>query len=292
MGEAAQLIAKNVKKINDTKEQCESDDADIKKFMKNLKFKGYKLEIKQVPYPRTVCVAEECKRYVNVGVSGLKNTVYPQICHDRCNCVSGVPVETTNNEKLRGCRAMSAGYCTQCGHDYRFHMHITYTADVVEKEFVSEEVKKMIDKKSRIKAEKEAFIAELERSIKELDDEKNFIYDGASYFGVFLKKNALIPYNDSFSEYLDMLIKDEEAKEELIRDDKRIEQLRKDKKEYEERKNVIMKNIASGAKDKNEVLPKEKIEEIKQKLCSLKHNGRTLNEALGIVLLQSWHFQQ
>ncbi len=285
MGEAAQLIAKNVKKINDTKEQCESDDADIKQFMTNLKFKGYELEITKLPYPRTVCTDEDCKRYVNIGESGERNTIYPQICHHHCG-LSGVPVQTTNNEQLRGCAAMDGDKCcrTGCGHDYRLHMHITYTAELKEKEFLSKEVQEKIDTKSSLKAKKEAFIAELETRKKELEEENEIIYESASIFGVFLNENALIPYNDSFSEYLDMLIKEEEAKEDVIIDRKRIEQLKKDKKAYEERKNVIMKNIESGIKDKNEVIPLEKVEEMRKKLCSLKHNGKTLNEALGIVI--------
>ncbi len=216
------------------------------------------------------------------------------------------------------------------------------------KEFVSVEVRiqnKIRRENSDLISKKEA----LERSIKEFEEKKKFIYEFASYFGVFLKENALIPYNDSFSEYLDMLIKDEETKERFIRDDKRIEQMKKDKQTYEKKKEIIMRNITSGSKGKNEVIPIEKIyndsfseyldmlikdeetkerfirddkrieqlkkdkqtyekekeiimrnitsgskgknevipiekiEEMKQKLFSLKHNGRTLNEALGIV---------
>ena len=91
----------------------------------------------------------------------------------------------------------------------------------------------------------------------------------------------MIAYNDSFSEYLDMLIREEEAKEEVIRDDKKIEQMKKDKRTYETKKDVIVDTITSGSKDKNDVIPIEKIYEMRQKLCSLKHNGKTLKEALG-----------
>lgn len=92
-----------------------------------------------------------------------------------------------------------------------------------------------------------------------------------------------------------MLIREEEAKEDLIRDDKKIKQLKNDKQAYEERKNVITKNITdaitSGSKDKKEVIPIEKVEQMRQTLCSLKYNGKTLSEALGKVHLQNWHFK-
>ena len=282
MGQAAQLIKMNMKIINDAKEQCKMADADIKTFQQKLKFKAMTLDIERLSYPMTVCAAEGCKKYVNVGESGVRDTVYPQICHGHCS-LSGVAVETTNNEQLRSCRAMSGGKCRECGHDYRFHMHITYTTTLVEKEFLSKGVQNIITEKSDLKSQKEAFVAELERSMKELEKENEFIYESASFFGVFLKENALIAYNDSFNEYLDMLIREEEGKKKEIRDDQKINQMKKDKQTYEEKKKVIEDNIASGCKDKNEVIPLEKVDQIRRKLCSLKHNGGTLNEALGIV---------
>ena len=108
-------------------------------------------------------------------------------------------------------------------------MHITYNTDLVEKEFLSDDAQKKIKEKSDLKSQKESFILELERSIKELKNEKKFIYDCASYFGVFLKENAMIAYNDSFSEYVNMLLREEEAKERMIRDDKKIQKMKQDK---------------------------------------------------------------
>ena len=121
------------------------------------------------------------------------------------------------------------------------------------------------------------------KDIKELKSEKDYIYESASYFGVFLKKNALIPYNDSFADYLDMLIKEEECKEKKIRDYKKIERMKREKKTYEEKKRVIMGNLASSDGSSHEVISAE-IHERKDKLCSLPHNGKSLKIALGIVV--------
>ena len=289
MGQAVQLIEMNLKKINNVKDQCKTFDADIKSFQADLKFNAFELAITQLDYPKTVCADENCKKYVNIGQSRERNTIYQQICHNHCY-LRGVPVETTNNDQLRSCRAMSGGNCQHCGHNYIVHMHITYTATLKEKEFLSEDAQKKIKEKSDLKSQKEVFMAELEKSIKELEDEKKFIFECASFFGVFLKENAMIAYNDSFSEYLDMLIKEEEAKEKVIRDQKKIDKMKEDKKTYEAKKDIIEKNITTGSKDKNEVIPIGKIYEMRQKLCSLKHNGKTLKDALGIVYLKSCHF--
>ena len=142
---------------------------------------------------------------------------------------------------------------------------------------------KNINEKSSMKGKKQAFIDELTKRIKEYEEEKKFIFDCASHFGVFLKENAMIPFNDSVSEYLDMLIRDEEHMEVAIRDYRRITQLRKDKQTYEQRKRIIEENIksSSGGKRIPTFIPIETINKMREDLCSLPHNGRTLREALG-----------
>ena len=284
MGEAVDLINRNLKAIDDEREKCRAVDADIEAFEAQLKFKGFDLTIKRLDYPMTVCAAEECKRYEFIGESRERNTIYAQICHDHCNIRA--PVETTNNEQLRGCAAMSDGKCTRpkCRHDFRVHMHITYKTTVVEEEFLSKETQKRIMEKKDGKSKKEAFIDELEKKIKKLEEEKDYIYDCASHFGIFLKENALIPYNDSFGAYLDMLIKEEEDKEKEIRDNKKIEKMKKEKKTYEQKKIVIMKNIESSAGDNNKVFSAEEIYRMKDKLCALEHNGESLRKSLGTVM--------
>lgn len=150
-------------------------------------------------------------------------------------------------------------------------------------EFLSPERQKLIREKKVLKSLEEALIAELEKKIKELNDEKDFIYECASHFYVFLKENALIPYNDSFADYLEMLIKEEESKEKKIRDDRKIEKMKMEQKTYEEEKKVIMGTLASNAGSNHEVTATD-IHKRKDKLCSLKNNGETLKIAVGKVL--------
>ena len=284
MGQAVELIEKNLKKIKDAQDQCQVYNADIKSFQAQVNFKGYDLEINQLTYPMTVCAHLDCKRYVTIGTSGEQNTIYDQVCHDRCNLKTRC--EVTNNEQLRVCAAMDGnGICKYCHHDFRVHMHMYYTTTVVETECLSKDAQSKIKETTDLVSQKELFMAETEKKIKEYEEEKKYIFECASFFGAFLKQNAMIAYNDSFSEYLDMLIKDEKAKENAIRDDKKIEQMEKDKRTYKEKKGIILNSIETGA-DKDEILPIEKIYEMRQKLCSLKHNGKSLRDALGIVDLR------
>ena len=45
----------------------------------------------------TVCAAEKCKTYANVGEENVRRPVYSQICHNHC-FLSEVSIETMNNE--------------------------------------------------------------------------------------------------------------------------------------------------------------------------------------------------
>ena len=147
----------------------------------------------------------------------------------------------------------------------------------------SSKIQAEIKQRTSVKEQKEALIRELKKQIKENKEEREFIYKCASHFGAFLKQNAMIPYNDSFGDYLDMLIKEEEAKEKAIRDDNRIVQLKKDKDSYVEQKKAIIEQTSSSREGEGNVIQIQKIYEMKDQLCSLKHNGKTLKTALGTV---------
>merc|ERR1711892_544550 len=90
--------------------------------------------------------------------------------------------------------------CWKCEHSYKQHMHVTYTTQVVEKEFLSEEVQREIKSKENFKAKKDALVDELTNTIEELEDEKKYIMTSGTKFGSFLKNNSMVAYNDSFKE--------------------------------------------------------------------------------------------
>ena len=280
MVEAVELIQMNLKRLGITKELCKNDDDRIRKLQEILHFKGYERVVTKLDYPITVCADEKCKEYQYVGKSRERQIIYKTVCHDHCK-VKGVPIETTNNEQLYRCTAMVDGNCTNCQHNYKLHMHMTYTTTIREKTFLSDNVQEEINKITEMKGKKEALTRELEKQMKENVEERDFIYTCASHFGAFLKQNAIILYNDVFSDYLDMLINEEEDKENEIRDDERIKQLRKEKVSYEEKKKVIIELTSEELSEGTHVI--QKILEMKVLLCALKHSGKTLKTALGTL---------
>ena len=280
MGEAVELIDKNSKEIEKLKALCKADDDEIQKFNERLNFKGFERRRNQLTYPRTVCTHQDCTEYKLIGKSKHRETIYKQICHEPCYDVKGIPVETTNNQQLYHCRAMDNGRCRHCKHDYRVHMHMTYTTSLVETTFLSDDAQKEINDLNNLKEKKQKLLDVLEKRIEEYTEEKEILYKCFSHFGAFLKQNAMIAFNDSCSEYLDMQIKDEQTKEEVDKD--RIAQLMEDKRTYEEKKQIIMREMSSADSEGKDIQTGT-IYKMKKELCSLKRNGNYLKEAIGTV---------
>ena len=276
MAEAVELIDRNSKEIEKLKNEWRGDEDEIQKVQEKLRFKGLKRKRKYLDHAITVCTHQDCREYKLIGKSKRQETIYSQICHDPCR-LKGIPSETTNNVQLYYCHAMAYGKCKRCRHEYRDHMHLTYTTSLEEATFFSDAVQKEINDLTGVKEKKQKIIDKLKKRIEELQGEKKILYRCASHFGAFLKTNAMIPYNDSFSDYHDMLIKEEQAKEN--RDKARITQLIKDKGAYEMKKEAIIKSSPAHSKE----IQIEKMYEIRNQLCSLKHNGEDLKEALGTV---------
>ena len=92
-------------------------------------------------------------------------------------------------------------------------MHVTYVVHIEEKEFLLNDTQKKINAKKTKKEKQEELIRELELRSRELTKEKAEIFECVVTFGVFLKKNAIVPFNDTFVDYMDMLIYDEQSKD-------------------------------------------------------------------------------
>ena len=59
---------------------------------------------------------------------------------------------------------------------------------------------------------KQTLCADFKRKIQELNDEKTQILKACAQFGLFLKENSIIPYNDAMMGYLNLMIKLEKEK--------------------------------------------------------------------------------
>ncbi|XP_054761933.2 uncharacterized protein LOC129268409 [Lytechinus pictus] len=275
LAEVAKTINHNLDAARETKTKIGLADTEIDSLKEDLKFNGYDVEQKELGHPMTVCTAPECIKYVPIGQTKVQNTVYQTICHDHCY-LEGVPVETTGNEQLQECLAMTNGECRSCSHSYMQHMHMTYQLEVIEKEFLSQEIQDQINKICDTRTQKEAFIAEINKKVGELKEEQKIIMGTGAKFGSFLKAHALITYNDAVGDYLDMSIKQEEVKPDEIRDEGLLETLRQMKDEYHQQREILDNAMDKGSSEN--IKTPEQVRELQEKLFKLPHFGATLKK--------------
>ncbi|XP_041472269.1 uncharacterized protein LOC121421583 [Lytechinus variegatus] len=275
LAEVGNAINHNLDAAKEIKAKIGHADTEMISLRKELKFKGYDLERKELGYPRTVCAAPECVKYVPVGQTKVQNTVYETICHPHCY-LEGVPIETTGNPQLAKCWAMTNQYCRICTHSYQQHMHLTYEIQLKEKEFLSTQAQQQLNAIHDTKTKKEAFINEINKKVEELKAEQKIIMATGAKFGSFLKANALITYNDAVEEYLEMCIKQEKAKPVTLRKESVLENMTKMKEEYKKQIEILDNAIAGGANEN--IKTPEQVKEFQEDLFKLKHFGGTLRK--------------
>ena len=165
-------------------------------------------------------------------------------------------------------------------------MHLTYDIQIVEKEFLSEEIQEQIQAKGDLKAQEEAFKQELDAKLEELKDEEECIIRTAAKFGSILKANALLPYNDAVGDYLDMCIEHEEMKPEEIRNHALLSTMQHIKEDYDCQRNILDKST-SMANGEDIDIPVQ-VMKLQSDLFQLKHFGKTLRAIFdGISITKS-----
>ncbi len=282
MAEVAKTIQENMQAAKDAMEQINLHARGMTDLENNLKFAGVDLVREELPFPMTVCAHSKCVENVAVGKANIQKVNYKQICHDHCT-LSGIPTETTNDARLQGCGCISGTTCHECGHHYTYHMHLTYNLEKVSKVFISDDVQKKIMAKKTEKEQKEEFKRQIDVKLCELQDEEKTILQVSAKYGAFLKDNAIIPYNDAVGDYLDIVIKHEEDKNEILRNKDLLQRLRKLRAEYEKEKQILDKAMRSGT-----TTTPEQIMELQQQLFDLKHFGKTLKDIFeGISISRS-----
>ena len=141
---------------------------------------------------------------------------YKQLCHPHCH-LEGIDVDAIGAQGLIRWWAIKNGKCHQCGHMWNQHMHLRYELIQVTKPIISKAVE---GRMAEVKTEKEKMVIykkELDDKIKEFQKEHDDILQMSAQFGAFLKKNAIIPYNDAVADYLDFYIQEERQKDARIR---------------------------------------------------------------------------
>jgi len=238
------------------------------------------LQTKPLNYPRTVCTAQKCVKHISVG--GVQKIDYMHHCHPHCN-LTGVQTNIVNCVALQQCAAMNQFHsCKHCGCSWSVHMHITYECTQVQTQIVDEAVERQIkDKATKIETTQQ-HLQSLQDRINKLEDEKRLVAEVSAQFGCFLKHNAIAPFNDAMSDYLEHLIQVERGKISAGGDRNNLAGLEKMKSMYEEEVKMLEKAINDPTSYIN-VPSAEKIKKLYDDLCRLEITGPMLKDVMNVA---------
>jgi len=235
------------------------------------------IEMKQLPYPRTVCTSERCTEIVNYQGKGEVN--YIKHCHEHCY-LSNVTVNTVGHPILKGCAAIWNGdSCSICKCSYTAHMHVRVEY-IKSKSMVIDQTK--VDE---IKSTEDAIkvindkIAQMKDYAKEYEDEYKVIQDISSKFAYLLTSNSTTPYNRYLEPYLDLLMEEELKKVNNIPNYSRdeYEALKKMKESHQENVRILTHAIQTNVVSD---VTLDDIFKYKDQLVALKHTGQQFAQML------------
>ncbi|KAL4878023.1 hypothetical protein BJY04DRAFT_221595 [Aspergillus karnatakaensis] len=250
-----------------------------------LRVKVSTVAIKPIDKPSTTCHDKECIRPVGTNSWGrdgkqVMTTVFQSMCHSPCY-LTGIQVENLGHPKLQGCSAMEGETCKVCKHSWKVHLHVDYEQVVGTSEVDDPTIVDMLSANADFADMKRTAIAVKEVRIEELQSELQELTSAAAQFSVFLRRNAIMPYNDATLEHLDRAIEEEKGKVAVGGSRDRLEQLCQYRQQYEKEVEILDEYMNEG--ENSRILDRKGIEVLVQRLHSLKHYGQSLKD-MGTVV--------
>lgn len=115
----------------------------------------------------------------------------------------------------------------------------------------------------------------MNKAIKEYNEEQKIITECCVTFASFLKVNAILPFNDTIKDYIQMNINEEEKIAAITNDYTQVKSLRKQLSIYEKERSILEKNLESGGAAP--ITPKD-IKNLENKLIKLPHFGNSIKD--------------
>ncbi|XP_021951832.2 uncharacterized protein LOC110848817 [Folsomia candida] len=282
MAEVTRNIQLNIAMQQDLIEQVENSQQSKEELSRNLVLKEYEIRMRQLAEPRTVCTAVKCVDFVEIG--GMKETNYRSHCHESCGTGKEKHFKIVNivgHKKLKNCSAFNSnGSCKSCGCSWKDHMKITYETELIEKDIpdVAKQIELISKENSIRKIEK--FIENIGTCIEELSQEQEEITKASVEFAKFLRLNAITPYNNAMAGYIAHFIHVEKNKLATAGggNPKVLEGLLEMQANYEKQMEVLEE--AMQQPDCGPPLTPEELDQLVQRLYTMKHNGKLLMEMM------------
>ncbi|GBG93402.1 hypothetical protein CBR_g68530 [Chara braunii] len=281
LGDISRLIQLNKQMMEEKMNEDLSSTNHISELRQQLFVPAVDLEYRKLDHPHTVCAANAHRDIVMV--AGVAKYDYKTRCHTPCY-LTNVDVETTNNPALRRCAAMgSGGNCNSCGCSWTVHMHVLTETKLIKIEQRDASIQERIKTVEDAKEEHQRNIQQMKERSKKLDEEQKAISKTLARFAVFLKCNAITPYNDSTLGYLNHLIDEEmNLRAAGAKNAEILNGLIKMKASYEEEVKILTTAMLdrSAVVDSSVFISAEEIQNNIQQLFALEINGPKIKQAM------------
>ncbi|XP_054166279.1 uncharacterized protein LOC128963777 [Oppia nitens] len=175
-------------------------------------------------------------------------------------------------------------YCQTCGHSYMVHLHVNYETRKIKTKRRDEAKYALITSDEEARDAQRDKVNELMDRQKLLAEESKIINECMAMFAVFLKHNALTPFNDAFMDYVEHLIRDEEQNNRLVSGVKQqsVKQLKDMLEQYKHERDSILDAMKKG--DNYKTVTLEDIDNCVNRLNKLPINGKKIQELMQMQL--------
>ncbi|KAH6678225.1 hypothetical protein B0J14DRAFT_582210 [Halenospora varia] len=274
MADISQLIKTNIAVCDDKIQELQDHRLGGDQLRKRLHLQKVQLKAETLAKPRTVCKDQDCTEFKDDG-NGEGNvvTIYKTHCHKICY-LTDVKADQVAHPGLIHCAAFKGtNTCSTCGHHWQQHMHVLYELKEHTGTVTDTEIERQLKTHASDVQLKQTAIRELQQMIQEYKSEHEQIRKAAAQFGMFLKKFSITAYNDKTVEYLQSLIKDEEAKIRVGGNSKKLRALQEDLKKHQETIKILEDNMKQNA---TVILDEKGVNRVILQLYGLKHFGNQL----------------
>jgi GTPase SAR1 family protein len=278
MADISQCIKTNIAVLEDDVRLLQDARLTGDKLRQKLNPEMWLLRKKTTTMPRTVCQEQGCVEFKDDGSGKTMIAEYPKPCHPVCYLTT-VRKEVKAHGELLHCAAFSGNEtCQQCGHHWTYHLHILYEIEKYKTRIKDLTVEQQIKQHASDVALKQAAIEDRKKLMEEWQKEHKQIQEAAAKFGLWMKANSILPYNDATIAYLNILIEAEQAKVDAggMGNRKVLADLEEDKRKHQELVAVLTESMKDTGKFQR--IDQGKIQRIIQSLYNLKHFGKNLEQ--------------
>ncbi|KAI1134647.1 hypothetical protein F5Y05DRAFT_406417 [Hypoxylon sp. FL0543] len=284
IADIADIIERTIKLNQQEVEDLKSEKDNRAVLEKSRWYSRIDIEVERLPKPRTVCKNSACVDMKEVG--GVRRPIYKSICHDGCS-VRGVQEEVVGHMNLIQCRTFGGlPLCRRlrCGHHWQEHMHMYFSQAERVTQAIDQDVEAKLDSQKSIVDVKAEAVSSRRAKIITFQKELKEIRNAAAHFGLFLRRNCIVAYNDAMIRYLDELIKEEQQTIAFHKsnnvpadtNEARLGDLERSRREYQERIKLLEERTKDSTKAK--ALDEKGVEDFINKLYDLPNWGQSLRD--------------